>query len=47
LVDTDPLLASPAQIRATKVEETWVGGVPVYQRGRAEKADQPGPKIER
>ena len=26
LVDTDPLLASPSEIRATKVSETWVGG---------------------
>jgi hypothetical protein len=31
LVDTDPLLASPAQIRATKVSEAWVGGRPAYQ----------------
>ncbi|APG63216.1 metal-dependent hydrolase [Sphingorhabdus lutea] len=30
LVDTDPLLASPSQIRKTKVLETWVGGRPVY-----------------
>jgi predicted amidohydrolase YtcJ len=34
LVDTDPLLASPSQIRATIVEETWVGGFPAYQRGK-------------
>lgn len=26
LVDTDPMTASPEQIRATKVLETWVGG---------------------
>ena len=32
LIDTDPLLASPSEIRATKVEETWVGGRPVYKR---------------
>ena len=25
-VDTDPLLSTPAQLRATKVSETWVGG---------------------
>jgi predicted amidohydrolase YtcJ len=31
LVDTDPLLASPAQIRATKVSEAWVGGRPVHK----------------
>ena len=34
LVDTDPLLASPSQIRQTNVHETWVGGFPVYQRGK-------------
>jgi predicted amidohydrolase YtcJ len=34
LVDTDPLLASPSQIRATIVEETWVSGYRVYQRGK-------------
>lgn len=34
LVDTDPLLASPGQIRGTVVHETWVGGFPVYQRGK-------------
>lgn len=26
LVDTDPMTATPAQIRATRVVETWVGG---------------------
>ena len=26
LVDTDPLLATPAEVRATKVSETWIGG---------------------
>ena len=30
LVDTDPLLASPSDIRKTKVIETWVGGRPAY-----------------
>jgi predicted amidohydrolase YtcJ len=34
LIDTDPLLDSPSQIRATTVEETWVGGYRVYQRGK-------------
>ncbi len=38
LIDTDPLIASPSEIRATKVEETWVGGRPVYKRN--------APKIE-
>ncbi len=31
LVDTDPLLASPSDIRKTQVSETWVGGRPVYK----------------
>jgi len=30
LVDTDPLQSTPAQIRATKVLETWVGGERAY-----------------
>lgn len=30
LVDTDPLLATPEEIRATTVHETWVGGRKVY-----------------
>lgn len=29
-VDTDPLLAEPAQIRATKVLEAWIGGGKVW-----------------
>ncbi len=39
LVNTDPLLASPSEIRATIVEETWVGGRPVYKRSKAKPAD--------
>jgi predicted amidohydrolase YtcJ len=35
LIDTDPLLSSPSEIRATKVQETWVGGRPVYKRSNA------------
>lgn len=30
LVDTDPLNATPAQLRATKVLETWIGGGRVW-----------------
>ncbi len=30
LLDRDPLLVSPAEIRATKVLQTWVGGERVY-----------------
>jgi len=32
IIDRDPLLASPADLRATKVIETWVGGDRVWQR---------------
>lgn len=32
IVDRDPLLVSPSDLRATKVEETWVGGVKVWGR---------------
>ena len=31
LVDRDPLLATPAEIRGTKVLQTWVGGRKVYE----------------
>lgn len=30
LVDRDPMLATPAELRATRVLETWVGGARVY-----------------
>jgi predicted amidohydrolase YtcJ len=30
-VDRDPMLASPSELRATKVLETWVGGVRVFR----------------
>ncbi|WP_183986933.1 amidohydrolase [Sphingomonas jinjuensis] len=32
IVDRDPTLAGPSDLRATKVEETWVGGVKVFER---------------
>jgi predicted amidohydrolase YtcJ len=32
VVDRDPMLASPADLRATVVQETWVGGAKVYTR---------------
>ena len=32
IVDRDPMLASPSDLRATKVEETWVGGQKEYER---------------
>ena len=31
LVDVDPLLSTPAELRATKVSETWVGGKKVWK----------------
>ncbi len=34
LVDRDPLLARPADIRTTIVSETWVNGKPVWVKGR-------------
>jgi predicted amidohydrolase YtcJ len=44
LVDTDPLLASPSQIRATKVYETWVGGYRAYQMDESPDAGAIPPK---
>lgn len=41
LVDTDPLLASPAQIRAARVKETWLGGRPVYKQDDMAKINTP------
>ena len=32
IVDRDPLLASPGDLRATKVQETWVNGEKVWER---------------
>ena len=32
IVDRDPTLASPTELRATKVEETWVGGERMFER---------------
>lgn len=37
LVDADPLTASAAQLRATKVSETWIGGGKVWDRAEAER----------
>ena len=33
LVDRDPMLASPSQLRATQVLQVWVGGKLVHQQG--------------
>lgn len=35
LVDRDPMMASPDEIRATKVLQTWVGGDRVFDSGSA------------
>lgn len=32
IVDVDPFMATPAEIRATRVLETWVNGRPVFRR---------------
>ena len=32
IVDKDPLESPPADIRATKVQETWIGGARVFKR---------------
>lgn len=32
IVDRDPTLASPTELRATEVEETWVGGEKMFER---------------
>lgn len=42
VVDRDPLLASPAELRSTVVLETWVGGERVFRRGRAERREGEG-----
>ena len=33
LVDRDPILASPAELRAMQVLQTWIGGERVYLAG--------------
>lgn len=34
IVDRDPTLASPSELRATEVLETWVGGEKMWERGK-------------
>ncbi|MEP6869151.1 MAG: amidohydrolase [Novosphingobium sp.] len=43
LVDRDPLLASPSDLRATRVLETWVGGQKVYSAASAHSVIPLGP----
>ena len=38
LINVDPLLASPAELRKAVVSETWVGGRPAYQSAAATAA---------
>ena len=38
LIDIDPLLASPTELRKAVVRETWVGGRPVYKSGGSAEA---------
>ncbi|MFA7603920.1 MAG: amidohydrolase family protein [Novosphingobium sp.] len=39
LVDRDPLLATPAELRGLRVLQTWAGGKLVYQAGEAEPGE--------
>lgn len=39
LIDVDPLLASPSELRKAVVKETWVGGRPVYKNAAANAAE--------
>ena len=39
LIDVDPLLASPSELRKAIVKETWVGGRPVYKNGASAVAN--------
>jgi hypothetical protein len=41
LVDTDPLTANPAQLRATKVVETWIGGGMVWSAEKGLETETP------
>ena len=43
LVDRDPILSSPEDLRATKVLQTWVGGKRVYQRSGPKSAPYAAP----
>ena len=42
LIDVDPLLASPSEIRKAVVSETWVGGRPVYKIAKAANDNKAG-----
>ena len=40
VVDRDPLLASPSDLRRTVVLETWVGGARMYRRGETARSGE-------
>ena len=40
LIDVDPMLASPRELRKAVVKETWVGGHPVYKNAAVNAADE-------
>jgi predicted amidohydrolase YtcJ len=40
LIDVDPLLASPAELRKAVVKETWVGGRPAFQNTAVTAAEK-------
>jgi predicted amidohydrolase YtcJ len=40
LIDVDPMLASPRELRKAVVKETWVGGRPVYKNAAVNVADE-------
>jgi cytosine/adenosine deaminase-related metal-dependent hydrolase len=46
VLDQDPLLASPAQLRAARVLETWIGGRKIFDAAMAAQAPSgPGQSI--
>ncbi len=47
LIDVDPLLSSPAELRKAIVKETWVGGRPVYNSSGSNSQDESRVKGER
>ena len=47
LVDVDPLLGRPAEVRATRVAETWVGGRAVWVRGAVVVDEDAAPRMPR
>ncbi len=40
LIDVDPLLASPSELRKAVVKETWIGGRPVYKNAAGNAAGE-------